>query len=248
MTTLAKTLETYIKDQLEPEDNNVFGLNECDHPEIETLIKTLNYVSIDFMINHFGEDNLLFSYEGSMIEIMTWPLEYFNIYIPDMDCLICHSPDSTTTGVSTGTDGITASEKQISRYAVKLSQTVEYINEHYVNMIDGLLKKFDKPQDSGLYVTKEVVEEILKKCSESECEQERADGRKYGYPQCCIDSFCDDLSDMSKLMSEERGNRKLTGTGYIPCPDCNEKYSVDELVDNINTKRNSQLEPFHKHI
>ena len=245
MTTLAKTLETYIKDQLDPEDNNVFGLNECDHPEVISLIKTLNYVSIDFIINHFGEDNLLFSYEGSTIEMMTWPLEYFTIHIQDMNCLFCHSTDLTTTGMSSIFD---ATDENIARYSKQLSEAIEFINKHYINVIDSLLKEFDTPQDSGHYVTKEVIEEILKKCSESECEQERSDGRKYGYPQCCIDSFCDDLSDISKLMSEERGSRKLTGTGYIPCVDCNEKYTVEQLIDNINTKRDSSIEPFHKNI
>ena len=245
MTTLAKTLENYIKDQLDPEDNNVFELNECDHPEVISFIKTLNYVSIDFIINHFGEDNLLFTYEDSTIEMMTWPLEYFTVHIQDMNCLFCHSTDLTTTGMSSTFD---VTDENIARYSKQLSEAIEYINEHYVDIIDDLLKKLDTPQDSGHYVTKEVIEEVLKKCSESECEQERADGRKYGYPQCCIDSFCDDLSDISKLMSEERGSRKLTGTGYIPCVDCNEKYTVEQLIDNINTNRDSSIEPFHKNI
>lgn len=248
MTTLTKTLETYIKDQLDPEDNNVFGLNECDHPEVISFIKTLNYVSIDFIINHFGEDNLLFTYEDSTIEMMTWPLEYFTVHIQDMDCLICHSTDSTTTGVLTGLDVIAASEKQIARYAVKLSQAIEFINKHYINVIDSLLKHSNTSQESGSYMTMQELQESLIQSAEDDHMQERGAGHNYGYPQCCIDSFCDDLSDVSKLMSEERGSRKLTGTGYIPCVDCNEKYTVEQLIDNINTNRDSSIEPFHKNI
>lgn len=245
MTTLAKTLETYIKDQLDPEDNNVFELNECDHPEVISFIKTLNYVSIDFIINHFGEDNLLFAYEGSTIEMMTWPLEYFTVHIQDMDCLICHSTDSTTTGMSSAFD---VTDENITRYSKQLSEAIEFINEHYVNIIDDLLKHSNVPQESGSYMTMQELQESLMKSAEDNHMKERETGGNYGYPQCCIDSFCDDLSDISKLMSEERGTRKLTGTGYIPCVDCNEKYTVEQLIDNINTNRDSSIEPFHKNI
>ena len=245
MTTLAKALEIYIKDQLDPEDNNVFGLNECDHPEVISLIKTLNYVSIDFIINHFGEDNLLFSYEGSTIEMMTWPLEYFTIHIQDMNCLICHSTDSTTTGMSSAFD---ATDENIARYSKQLSQAIEFINKHYINVIDSLLKHSNTPQESGSYMTMQELQESLIQSAEDDHMQERESGGNYGYPQCCIDSFCDDLSDISKLMSEERGTRKLTGTGYISCVDCNEKYTVEQLIDNINANRDSSIEPFHKNI
>lgn len=248
MTTLAKALEIYIKDQLHPEDDNNFELNHCDHPEVVSFIRALNYVGIDFIIKHFGEDNFSFDYEDSTIEIMTWPLKYFTIYIQDMDCLICHGPDSTTTGVSTGLDGIAASETQIARYAVKLSQAIEFINKHYINIIDTLLKQSNTPRGCGSCMTMEELQESLMRSAEDDHMQEREAGGNYGYPQCCIDSFCSDLSDIHRLMSEERGTRKLTGTGYIPCVDCNEKYTVEQLIDNINTNRDSSIEPFHKNI
>lgn len=248
MTTLVDTLNEYITNQLLEEEDNEFTLNHCDHPEVVSFIRTLNYVGIDFIIKHFGEDNFSFDYEDSTVEIMTWPLNYFTIHIQDMNCLICHSPDSTTTGVSTGLDGIIANEKQVARYAVKLSQVIDFINKHYINIIDTLLKQSNTTQESGSYMTMQELQESLIQSAEDDHMQERESGDNYGYPQCCIDSFCDDLSDISKLMSEERGTRKLTGTGYIPCVDCNEKYTVEQLIDNINTNRDSSIEPFHKNI
>ena len=60
-------------------------------------------------------------------------------------------------------------------------------------------------------------------------------GRYFGFPECCVKSF---------LTMEHVGglDRKLWGTGYIPCLKCNEK-SEDELVETINSTRKSRL-PF----
>ena len=60
-------------------------------------------------------------------------------------------------------------------------------------------------------------------------------GRYFGFPECCVKSF---------LTMEHVGgpDRKLWGTGYVPCLICNEK-SEDELVETINSTRKSKL-PF----
>lgn len=41
-------------------------------------------------------------------------------------------------------------------------------------------------------------------------------GRYFGFPECCIESF-------STLEHVGGPPRKLYGTGYIPCPECNKK-------------------------
>ena len=54
-------------------------------------------------------------------------------------------------------------------------------------------------------------------------------GKQYGYPQCCIDEFL-------QLKHLGDGPRKLCGTGYIPCVECNKK-TEQELIDVINANR-----------
>lgn len=59
-------------------------------------------------------------------------------------------------------------------------------------------------------------------------------GRYLGYPDCCIESFILDLTDQSRIAN--RGKRKLTGTGYIPCAVCNKK-TIKELKEAIVANR-----------
>lgn len=70
-------------------------------------------------------------------------------------------------------------------------------------------------------------------------------GKKYGYPECCINEFImhSNLKTYSKLP-----NRKLHGTGYRPCLSCNSKYSENILIDNVNKNRDKSLEFFHSKI
>lgn len=61
-------------------------------------------------------------------------------------------------------------------------------------------------------------------------------GMKFGYPACCIGSFIMDIAH-DRLATREK--RKLDGTGYIPCAECNRK-SEDELILNINKNRRGE--------
>lgn len=61
-------------------------------------------------------------------------------------------------------------------------------------------------------------------------------GQQLGYPQCCIDSF-------SVLAHMNKPERKLTGTGYVPCAECNQKTET-ELVTVIQENRDPSLPPF----
>jgi hypothetical protein len=54
-------------------------------------------------------------------------------------------------------------------------------------------------------------------------------GRFFGYPECCIKEFVETFG-LPKL------KRKLNGTGYIPCFNCNKK-SESILIYNIQQKR-----------
>jgi hypothetical protein len=48
-----------------------------------------------------------------------------------------------------------------------------------------------------------------------------------GYPPCCIQDFIDELPYRSTCA--DWPSRQLTGTGYVPCPSCNEKTREDLL-------------------
>lgn len=248
MTTLAKALETYIKDQLDPEDNNNFELNGCDHPEVARFINNLNYVSLEFIMKYFSDNTIKYICNGEDICIVPWESEYFTIELGRFDCIIYHSTDSTTTGISTGGSGLEATDEQITHFSNQLSKVIEFINEHYVGLIDTMVGDVLVQTSGSIAITRDELEKSLKLSQENDHLLERLDGKKYGYPKCCVESFCQDLNDMDRIMSPERGERKLTGTGYIPCVECNEKYSVEQLINNINLNRSAHIEPFHKHI
>lgn len=61
-------------------------------------------------------------------------------------------------------------------------------------------------------------------------------GRVCGYPECCIKTFCEEFGT-------RKDYRKLTGTGYVPCPECN-KLSVQTLLEQIASRRDPRLRPF----
>lgn len=56
-------------------------------------------------------------------------------------------------------------------------------------------------------------------------------GKHLGYPSCCIEDFIR-LWDVWP-----KPKRKLDGTGYRPCAECNENFTVSQLVENIQAKR-----------
>ena len=58
-------------------------------------------------------------------------------------------------------------------------------------------------------------------------------GIYYGYPVCCIDEF---IYYAESDLCDEREDRQLSGTGYVPCKKCNEK-SERELLDAIDNNR-----------
>lgn len=70
-------------------------------------------------------------------------------------------------------------------------------------------------------------------------------GKHFGYPECCIIEFnlhVDNRTFMTRPL------RKLSGTGYIPCENCNTKYTTKELIENINKERNDKLPKFSVRI
>ena len=66
-------------------------------------------------------------------------------------------------------------------------------------------------------------------------------GVYYGYPKCCIEEFIQQYESGEYIT---RGNRKLKGTGYIPCVKCN-NLSEAALKHEINSAR-LHWEPFPK--
>lgn len=67
-------------------------------------------------------------------------------------------------------------------------------------------------------------------------------GEHFGYPSCCIAYFLGFMIAHIKGEKPPRLPRKLHGTGYIPCPDCNSK-SEEELLATIVENRKEPL-PF----
>lgn len=58
----------------------------------------------------------------------------------------------------------------------------------------------------------------------------RENGKIFGYPECCIEEFCNHLGGRGNLF------RKFHGTGYVPCESCNRK-TAQELLDQIAARR-----------
>ena len=61
-----------------------------------------------------------------------------------------------------------------------------------------------------------------------------------GYPPCCIEDFIDELPYRSTC--SDWHSRQFTGTGYVPCPSCNEK-TREDLLEAIAVRRVSSV-PF----
>lgn len=78
-------------------------------------------------------------------------------------------------------------------------------------------------------------------------------GEHYGYPKCCVYEFLEWASawDMLQLLAAHtltwvdhpRQERKLNGTGYVPCAYHHLNFSEDALVELIATNRKCPL-PF----
>jgi len=67
-------------------------------------------------------------------------------------------------------------------------------------------------------------------------------GISFGYSSCCIEYF--HLRQVNGDMFEEfhkpqpkSANRKLDGTGFIACPQCESNFSKEEIIDSINENR-----------
>lgn len=70
-------------------------------------------------------------------------------------------------------------------------------------------------------------------------------GSMYGYPKCCITEFIVATQSGYYLF---RGERKLNGSGYIPCLHCNARYTSQELIDNINARRDKSIQSFNFYL
>jgi hypothetical protein len=55
-----------------------------------------------------------------------------------------------------------------------------------------------------------------------------------GYPPCCIEDFIEQFE--WRNTGSQWKQRKLTGTGYVPCPSCNEK-TREDLLEAIAVRR-----------
>lgn len=68
-------------------------------------------------------------------------------------------------------------------------------------------------------------------------------GKALGFPKCCTTEFVDNFDDLPNFPP-----RKLNGTGYIPCKNCNENNNEQELINEINAARAYKYTFPTKHI
>lgn len=61
-------------------------------------------------------------------------------------------------------------------------------------------------------------------------------GRYFGFPSCCVTAFFDH-TDPDIGYGQACGQRKLHGTGFIPCSWCNLVKSEQHLMDEIASNR-----------
>lgn len=125
-----------------------------------------------------------------------------------------------------------------------------YINELKVTGLDRL--KMDNYQnESGCFMPKSRVEQhvehfylsyasIVKKDLSFIMDTEQH-GVDLGYPKCCITSF---VKDIVEARIAYRPDRKLNGTGFIPCSTCDTRLTEEELISTINESRDSSYLPF----
>lgn len=66
-------------------------------------------------------------------------------------------------------------------------------------------------------------------------------GRKYGYPECCIQHFCIAFDTIYELKYNSIFIEN--GSGYVPCPDCAKKPWMEQIAL-INSKRDKNEAPF----
>ena len=70
----------------------------------------------------------------------------------------------------------------------------------------------------------------------------REDGENFGYPKCCIDAFVNTYDNFNDLSYDDgRSERKLFGSGFVPCVKCHETKTEQQLVDEINANRKFPL-------
>lgn len=140
MKTLHEEMVEYINLQIEEDESNYFSLNYCKLPLVIQAIKTLNYVDIDFIRNHFGEDTVTINNSDTCIDISTWNLDYMTITLMNTDFDVTHCPNWTNAGIFTDHDDTPATAKEVSDFAHSLIYFLEQINKHYIEAIDSRLK------------------------------------------------------------------------------------------------------------
>ena len=69
-------------------------------------------------------------------------------------------------------------------------------------------------------------------------------GSQLGYPSCCIEDFLERVTYTADRSYRLACCRKLSGSGFVPCISCDEKYSEEELINIINNNRSKTLPPF----
>lgn len=85
---------------------------------------------------------------------------------------------------------------------------------------------------------------IMRKLTSEAKEYYQLMGSQLGYPSCCIEDFLERVTYTADRSSRLACYRKLSGSGFVPCISCDEKYSEEELINLINNNRSKTLPPF----
>lgn len=65
-------------------------------------------------------------------------------------------------------------------------------------------------------------------------------GRIYGFPDCCIDTFCNSWSELPQ-------ESVFDGSGFRPCKSCKETKTKEQLEDEIASRRLIPFPFYHSH-
>lgn len=77
----------------------------------------------------------------------------------------------------------------------------------------------------------------------------RGIGLDFGYPQCCIDSFCNGRTykEMSPHERQQHNGSVWTKVGFIPCGECMKK-DARTVLKEIDKRRNKKHNTFLPNI
>lgn len=122
---------------------------------------------------------------------------------------------------------------ELERLGVEKVVMADYLQDNGCFMprsrVEPQVERFMTQYASHLTQNPKLIEDI------------KSDGIEFGYSLCCIESF---IKDILEVRIPYRQDRKLNGSGFIPCSTCDSRLTEDELIESINANRNPDFKTF----